>query len=664
MISIPRLRSIGIDGFGMFPGPGGEGGLHADLLPGLTLIIGANGLGKTTFITLLYRMLSGPADIPALAAGEELGTRRLEATTLPPGLRGIFAARVADRAQSAVATLGLTFAEQQVTISRRLSNLSLVALEVDGTPSDELTEDVFRTKIADLAGVGSFGDFLLMLRYLVFYFEDRRALVWDKSAQRQLLRMLFLPPVVAQQWTIMERSILSQDSDVRNFQSVFGRQERQLATNVSKLKSATTLRAELQTLEELQKNDNARLLELAPLTIELDLMRKAAISDHLDAQQNREARFRAVEEAKLLAIRARFPEQAATSRYILAHLMSECECLVCGTHVPEAAEDYEARIEADQCVICATPLSKVVGIVEARQVADGRVAKRITALVEADKRLAGTARHRVQAENEFNQHRRLLATLEAAVAERTARINEIVDLLPPSELALREQRDELHRLRSSLEARKAQLAEERRQFALFVAERTEELLQQSDEIARLFDQYASGFLSETVALTWSTTRARVGQTGEAIEFPSFDLDMSGSDFGSVVRRAGPADVSESQREFIDLAFRMALMRAASASGAGSLVIDTPESSLDAVFAKRAAQILLRFANEPDNGLLITSNLIEGSLIPTLAQGISETPEPRRRLIDLFAVARSTAAVEAEREAYAEVRHRLLGEALA
>jgi hypothetical protein len=109
---------------------------------------------------------------------------------------------------------------------------------------------------------------------------------------------------------------------------------------------------------------------------------------------------------------------------------------------------------------------------------------------------------------------------------------------------------------------------------------------------------------------------------------------------------------------------MALMRAASASGAGSLVIDTPESSLDAVFAKRAAQILLRFANEPDNGLLITSNLIEGSLIPTLAQGISETPEPRRRLIDLFAVARSTAAVEAEREAYAEVRHRLLGEALA
>jgi len=39
------------------------------------------------------------------------------------------------------------------------------------------------------------------------------------------------------------------------------------------------------------------------------------------------------------------------------------------------------------------------------------------------------------------------------------------------------------------------------------------------------------------------------------------------------------------------------------------VIDAPESSLDAVFVTRAADVLTRFAADGGNRLLITSNLI-------------------------------------------------------
>lgn len=34
--------------------------------PGLTLVLGANGLGKTTLVTMLFRLLTGPSDITAL----------------------------------------------------------------------------------------------------------------------------------------------------------------------------------------------------------------------------------------------------------------------------------------------------------------------------------------------------------------------------------------------------------------------------------------------------------------------------------------------------------------------------------------------------------------------------------------------------------------------
>src|SRR5687767_4094615 len=88
MISVPRVRRFDVDDYGLFPGPkAGPSGLHAKILDGLTLVVGANGLGKTTFVTMMFRVLSGPYDIPSLGAGEALGTRRLEHTAVPPSIR-------------------------------------------------------------------------------------------------------------------------------------------------------------------------------------------------------------------------------------------------------------------------------------------------------------------------------------------------------------------------------------------------------------------------------------------------------------------------------------------------------------------------------------------------------------------------------------------------
>ena len=102
------------------------------------------------------------------------------------------------------------------------------------------------------------------------------------------------------------------------------------------------------------------------------------------------------------------------------------------------------------------------------------------------------------------------------------------------------------------------------------------------------------------ALIWAPHKAQVGEYGPQINFPAYELEM-GADFPSPVRRSGPEQVSESQREFIDLAFRMALMRVAGPERAGTLVIDAPESSLDAVFVTRAADVLT-----PSGRLILTT----------------------------------------------------------
>jgi hypothetical protein len=85
------------------------------------------------------------------------------------------------------------------------------------------------------------------------------------------------------------------------------------------------------------------------------------------------------------------------------------------------------------------------------------------------------------------------------------------------------------------------------------------IAESADEVKLAFDAYASGFLLEDCALAWTTFRDRLGEGGMLVDFPAFQLDMSGAGFVSPVRRSGPDTVSESQREFIDLSFRMSLM---------------------------------------------------------------------------------------------------------
>ena len=654
--SFPVFRHLEVKDFGLYPGlEGGPTGLRIDFYPGLTLVVGANGLGKTTLITLIFRMITGPYDIPRIRDGGELGFRRLEARTLPPGQRRTFAARVSDRAASATARLDITVGSIPITIHRRLSDLALqTALVGDQACKDE---KIFQSLIIDAAGVGSFGDFILMLRYLTFYFEDRRQLVWDTTAQRQLLRMLFLPPDIAQRWTTMERSILQNDSRMRNFQAVVGREEKLLANALAKKTDAASLRAELGALEALQEPDRIRLEEIESLTDEFDRRRQSARLANLRAKQERETRFRAVEHAKLLALDARFPGRLETGRYMIAHLLSENDCLVCGSYAPETAQTYADRLASGYCVVCNSPLAKSEQIVEPRQVADERVTKALQLLHKADGELLASTRERESAETEFERHTTELTRLHAEIATRSAKLAQIVDLLPPSETELREQRVELASIRSRLESMKSELAQERSVFREFVEQRTDALLSSSEAIVKSFTTFASNFLSEQVSLTWTSRPATVGQGGEAIPFPAFELNMSGSDFVGTVRRTGPDDVSESQREFIDLSFRMALMVAAGSNAAG-LVVDAPESSLDAVFARRAGETLISFSKDVGNTVLVTSNLIEGSLLPTLVKGIADTSEASERIVDLFDIAQPTAAVVADRADYDELRRKL------
>jgi hypothetical protein len=161
-IHIPVLTHFSVRSYGMFPGKDGEG-IDASLHPGLTLVLGTNGLGKSTLVFLLYRLLTGPHDIPGLSSAGELGTSRLEPVQLTGYARRTFARRVSDAALTASASLSFTVGTSAVSMERRLSDLGLLRLAVDGQEVDRDEISSYQPHITELCGLGSFGDFVLCL---------------------------------------------------------------------------------------------------------------------------------------------------------------------------------------------------------------------------------------------------------------------------------------------------------------------------------------------------------------------------------------------------------------------------------------------------------------------------------------------------------------------
>jgi DNA repair exonuclease SbcCD ATPase subunit len=654
MINLPVLLSLDISGYGLYPGTDASPGLHVEFKPGLSLILGANGLGKTTLVTLIYRMLTGPSDIPTLDEGGNLGDRRLDSKTISRAGQRIFASRVRDDAVEAEATLVFSLGGTVIEITRSLNSLAVTRV-ISGDAESANTELRFQELIQEKAHLSSFGDWILTLRHLTFYFEDRRALVWDATAQRQLLRLLFLPPAQALEWTRQERDVLELDSAVRNLQYSLGREERSIARVETSLGSAAEIRQQLKLLQVVQGDEEATLSELTDELATAIADRQTARVEALTVEQAHESAMRNVERLQLRAIAATFPNASETAKYIIGHILAEEQCLTCGSEVKEFAAVVQERIRSHSCPVCGSPI-------EDHYQTAGKTKRSLATAVklsqDAENQLEAARLNRDGAEKAYDDVLSEISRLTATTARRSAEIDDLIKQLPPDQQVVHQQRSGLAAMRAKLELQRRELETKRALFQDFVAEVNAKIALQKEHIKQAFDQYATGFLFEDCNLMWAPRKSRVGQTGALVEFAAFELDMTGANFISPVRRTGPQQVSESQREFIDLSFRMALMEIAGQTG-GTLVIDAPESSLDAVFVARAADVLTRFGDAGSNNrLLVTSNLVDGDLIPELLRRSAIKSSRDRRVVDLLRIAAPTAATKALHAEYAEVRRRL------
>lgn len=623
MINFPVIKSLEVKNYGLYRGANNDGHLCRPMLPGVNLIVGVNGIGKTTLLTMMLRALTGLKDIDS---GGALGRG---ARTFDKADKQFFAKRVRDGAANAIVRVEIEFGTQTVIVERLLKNLAINYLKVGDIEvrgeSAEHYESLYERAVLESSGLATVYDFVLVLRFVCFLLEDRQPFIWDKNAQYEVLRALFSETQADQTAYITAyNKMTSADSELRNHRAALGK----IQTRLDKAAAARAVEPEL----------SSRLKELVRLSEEL--------SESLETleQQSSDARKAAYDtrqrlEAAKFDLQIKRTELSGMQKAFLAGLFGTAEkdvahrviqtlmhgkCTVCGSTEEAAIAVLRESAEKGLCPVCHTPHEFHEHIDEApsssltRQIRDaelriGSVASEIQLLEKESNRLAldfqATTRKASEARlqlYEVNSERADLSK-QLGVGKDTSSLN-----------------DELTQLRAMEE----EIAGERRAQELIVKEFLERVEHQVNlrwqSIADRFKTYISGFMAESCSLTYKIDERTLfeGKTDVRVGFPLFSVRLTSGIFedeNEAPSRSGITEVSESQKEFIDLAFRMAIIAEVAGDAPSMFIVETPEASLDSVFVPRAGAMMRRFLyrSSARSYLIASVNLNREAMIPAL-----------------------------------------------
>ena len=639
MAAFPLLESLRIEKYGLYPGAGQNGVLEISLSAGPWIILGVNGLGKSTLLLLLKHLLTGrKQSIPAGFRGEE----RAEMGTINSR---IFAMRVVDDAANATGVLICRFGQHRLTVTRRLSDLSLVEATVETNAEISCIEDEngYLETLAKLMGLLRSEDAIRVLDRIVFILEEGDPLVWDVAAQYEIFRAL-LTPETSGELRRLEAQIISSDSTARNLSAVMSKISKRREEETIKGSRAGDTRAQLAAA-------NAELEIARKAEFDAQILIEKASQLRLDSRIELKRAEHAVDEAaqiyeksKYDALRHAFAGVPLNHQYVLLKLASDKMCLVCGQTANQKADEMEAWLKQGRCLVCGSErdvgenVTKTTDFLKQEAVRCYAILQRThTKLNEAEQRYR-------QAGERWEAATKVLTESRASIDQIEKRTRSLYRKLPKADraelsreadriLSLREEVNRFRKERSDAENAISALIDGLRSAAEAIREKVE----------ATFHARAKPFFAGQFRLVYAPRSARIGQVGRSFDFPAFEIEVStAGPHGDFVKRE-PDQVSQSQREYLDIIFRMTLLEMLGEHGC-SLVVDGPEGSVDAVFAERAGDLFASFARDTSRNAVLACNVVEGGLIPNALRDYPGKDERDLRIVDLLKEAVPTATL--------------------
>ncbi|RLL51729.1 hypothetical protein D8Y20_08560 [Mariprofundus sp. EBB-1] len=674
MINFPVITNLSIDNYELYPGKDGNGLSHS-FMPGVTVIAGVNGLGKTTLLNVLFRLLVGPSDWRANNTANGIGNIRHMLTGWKN--KKYFAERVMDEAHNSRVSATIKFGKDKIEIVRKLKDLSIVEFSHNDVPQST-DHNHYQNIVCGISNVGSFFDFYFVLKYLVFFLEDRTSSIWDKKAMDGILRILFYPRGEAKKFAELRDNIQIVDSDRRNFQAHASKLSKELLEALKKEGQGDSFGKELGSLSIQINAHLERKKELEGSIAQADVHRNEARQKHARAKLDLEEKQRNHQELQENYFSNLFPSIENIANYVLVNLDSGSGCLVCGSREIGLVEHIHRKIEDGKCPVCDTSSEHHENVIPTQKIEAVRLDKvaleiehkreTLKGLNEEISRISSDYDALLKEQLDVNQQLRSAQEKEALMQSKMPTSSDKIERLK------RQVKDNTETLNERL-SNQRQLETESKAMLKIGFEKVKGI---ANEIETNFNNYIQSFLAEKCELRFQPMMDKVANDAERIEFPRFTIRMtSNTSPKSPQPRSDRNSVSESQAEFIDLAFRMALIKTVSTHSAAMMILETPEASLDSIFIGKAGMLLNGFADDgkgSGNRLIVSTNLNKEDMIPALfgvppedevkrwhesspsspfpmARSVIPRDERERRVINLIIEARESASIQQYRADY-------------
>jgi DNA repair exonuclease SbcCD ATPase subunit len=640
-MKLPILKSVTVEHLSLYTRT-----VKIKVLPGLNLIIGGNGIGKTTLVnTILFGLVGN-------ASYQQPGSTTTRAPLIEEDyFQGRLEPRDYDPAQVKL-TIGIGKDEIRITRALERPSIRKLAVRRAGSRTSDVIvgeprrlEERYRQLMTELLDVRDFEDFVFVVANLLIFDETRRTLAWSSDVQNRLIRMLFLPPEFDDEFSKYSELFTQNDTrgrhkseerkDIRRQVDQWLRakseeaqgspddstDEQKLQFRVAELQiTLTSLGDEIEELQKSLTQGIARLRELNSQVDQIEI-RKTPQVDKLSELER--------------AFYATVYEQVPAEYIVLLEgLINQGVCQVCGSSGKALRKIGRQLKEKGLCLVCGSP----VGYPESSD-ADHHnrenLAQEINSIRASVEALNSEQRACVEAEAQAKVEIEQIQKIMTGKARQRRDLDvELMELRNKLILTSGDQSGETERDRW-LEQQNNRIDKLNQEIEKFYRKRDEAgkqlkelnekvvlLLHQINErLTPLFSHFASRFLGTACELV-VTQKAR--RKPVAYMFPRF-LDKE---------RANLDQVSESQRFFIDQAFRMALISwfAELDSQSTFCIVETPEGSLDLAYEQNVADMYLEFAKQ-GHAIIATSNLNSSNFLGEL---FAQVGVDENRVLDLLA----------------------------
>ena len=646
-ILLPDIKSIHLKNFTLFPG---DLDYKYEFVHGVNLVLGGNGMGKTTFVNLLRYGIIGlyRKDFGFTRTYRD---KKIEKRIELP--ENYFANRMEPTAadsDSAEVTIVFRLGDTQFEVKRDIHDFLLREVKLiekgketllkgealrqskyerlDDEEKKRHLQFCYEEAVAKKANVYDFDDFIFFINEVLFFGEDRKLILWDaqgEGIQERLSSKYFNDPSLDNKREEALRQAKYFDSlsrhrseDIRAINKVIRSIEYD-SPDKAKLKESVDNFTKLKQDAEKKTKQLERIHHLREkVDNEQRVLRKSKNMLGIEISELEKE----INELNYMLAEQTWIKLNPKYEIYQANIRKNEHCPMCSQKI-SSVEIERLKGKSDTCFLCNQKIRKPTDF-------DPVIASKRELLSELLKQKQSIDTQLVSNEAEVESLDLDYEKTSTELFELKRQIRSVEHLINRKSQA-GESSYELEALLNEiakLEASKKKLSQKSNKEKTEAADLTKVLEEQNTKItqrlSKIFTKFAEKFLGVKGYLTYDDFK-----------------DGKGKRFTPVIDgrvRIHSEELSESQRFFVEHSYRMSLLHFFYEQPS-FFICETPDSSLDISYERNAADIFLGYLDRP-NALILTTNLNNSEFMNYIIDNA-----PRRGIINLFEIGKKSAIQE-------------------